>query len=1015
MSDSERDLDMLDIHDQVHLFADDELSPEEAASFREHLVTCERCMDELDVILELKSAGEAIRAEEEARPLRVVPPPRDTESPAPPPAQVPREAKPTRAFRPAWSGRRRWVAAVALSGSLTAALTLALFRSPTSDGSEQVVGPEALALAPTRSLEARLSWSGASGYRPYGVKRSGDERPRELVPLQALAKLEAAGDLHGLGTGHLLRGEVEQAREDLKRAPSSPDVDSDRAVVALQRGDLEDALVLLEGVLAKEPRHAAAMWNRSLVLRELGLDLLAAEGFEQVAALNEPGWSQEARERAEAVRRQTKSRQDHWNLAWTANKTLVADGTPLPATLVREAPALARKYLYLAAWTAPTAERVRALLPEARELDAHYGGDVLARYIERTQKRDFARRGPLATSFAQVLTGAFDMTGADAFVRALRASGDSDILLGALALLGRLPAELDDYARAADAVGDPWFQVNAELQRAQAKLTAGEMASAEAMLLKALPACELRKLDARCGELESVLTYLYTSQHRLVEAREHALRGLERARASNDPEQETQFLQHLGQIARFRDAFALTRAYLRESALRQPDVCAAQVFLHETLAMLESSELRFDAARTELGAVPDCGAPRSALSPLVLADLSRVAPRPGDLEAVRALAASARTQPGLGKRPGLLLMVDHAIARAELEHDRVAGRRQLEDLIAAAEKLPREDTGAQKARAASYSLLILEAGRAGDFAGALDWFARESGGAAPTRCLLGVEIAEERMLVAARGAKGEAVGTLTTRSAPAFDVPSLVSAPVLDALRPCEHVSVFARYPLHGRAGLLPSDFAWSYQRGDARPPVAASGAPRRLVVSDVNAPAGLGLPRLSAWLPGTEPAAPRVDLTGAAATPERVLAEMPGADEIDIHAHGLVNLGISDASLIVLSAQADGRYALTAGEVRRQHLSRAPVVILASCRAAETAPYLHEPWSLPVAFLEAGARAVIASPSDIPDAEAGAFFEAVRRRVREGASPSVAVKRERMEVLGRNPGSWVQTVVVFE
>jgi hypothetical protein len=89
--------------------------------------------------------------------------------------------------------------------------------------------------------------------------------------------------------------------------------------------------------------------------------------------------------------------------------------------------------------------------------------------------------------------------------------------------------------------------------------------------------------------------------------------------------------------------------------------------------------------------------------------------------------------------------------------------------------------------------------------------------------------------------------------------------------------------------------------------------------------------------------------------------------------------------------------------------------VLLASCRAAQTVPYLHEPWSLPTSFLDAGARAVIASPTDIPDAEAGPFFEAVRARIRAGEPPAIAVRNERAAYLNRDPQSWVRTVVVFE
>jgi tetratricopeptide (TPR) repeat protein len=133
--------------------------------------------------------------------------------------------------------------------------------------------------------------------------RSGSERGVEMVPLETQAKLEKSGDLHGLATTFILRGEKDQAADYLSKLASSPDVDSDRAVVALAKGDFEEALRLLEGVLEKAPNHASALWNRGLVLSELRLYLLAAESFGKVAALNEPGWSGEARERKAALER----------------------------------------------------------------------------------------------------------------------------------------------------------------------------------------------------------------------------------------------------------------------------------------------------------------------------------------------------------------------------------------------------------------------------------------------------------------------------------------------------------------------------------------------------------------------------------------------------------------------------------------------------------------------------------------------------------------------------------------
>jgi len=996
-----------EIHDLVHAFADGELEPAEAEAFREHLGTCEQCQAELDDILQLQAlSGRLVSMEAKQAPAPV-------EAPAPvqAPAQAARHAEdaPSRAFRPAWSRRRRAGLSVLVGGALAAAFAFAVLRTP-GPGSNV---PEALALAPTRSMEARLSYGGASDWRPYGVKRSGSERALEMVPLETQAKLEKKGDLHGLATTFVLRGEKDQAAEYLSKLPSSPDVDSDRAVVALSKGALEEALILLEGVLEKAPNHAPALWNQGLVLRELGLDLLAAESFGKVAALNEPGWSNEAREYKALLERQGQERHNRWKAVWDAGKLMAEQGTPLTDSQVRDAPPMARRYLYLAAWSAPSAERIRALLPVARALDAHYGGTVLVSYVERTAKRDFSKRAPMAATFSQVLAGKVDASGGEAFVRQLQAAGEQDILLGALPLLNMLPARVELYEATARAVGDPWFVMNAQLQRARAQLAASELGQVEATLRAAVSPCEQQRLDYRCAELEQMLAELYTAEHRLSEARQHARQGLAWAKQVNDAGIEVRLLQNLGQIARFQKGFTLSRAYTREAALREPEYCPAQIHAHESLAIVRMFELRTADAREELETLPRCGAEPTLVSAFVLADLARIDPKPGDVEKVLAMLDRLRAPGTL--RAGVKLMADHLEGRVRLLQDRAAGQRILREVITASEKLPREETAAQKARAASYSMLILDAGKAGEYGPALDLFTQEVNAPSPSRCMLGVELAFERTLVAARGAAGELVGAYDAdRSTLDFDVEKLVPEPVLAALRPCEQVQVFARYPLHGRAGLLPPSIAWSYRWGPEHKAPATAGQPRRLVISDVEAPASLGLPRLSPWVP-TQEATSRIVLSGAQATPSRVLAEMVDADEIDVHAHGLVNLGLSDASLIVLSPQPDGQYALLAGEVRRQHLKRAPVVVLASCRAAQTVPYLHEPWSLPTSFLDAGARAVIASPTDIPDAEAGPFFEAVRARLRAGEPPAVAVRNERLAALARAPQSWARTVVIFE
>lgn len=551
------------IHDNVHAFADGELEPAEAEAFREHLGTCEQCQAELEDILQLQVLGTRLAEEEAAQPVR----PSEAATP------------PARAFRPTWS-RRRLGLAVALGGSLAAALALAVLYGPGREVPGEL-SAQALALAPTRSLEARLTYGGAADYRPYAVLRSGNEHPRESVPVKALSRMEEKGDYHGLAVSALLGGELKDASSAFQQAGASPDVDSDRAALALSQGSLGEALKLLDGVLAKSPKHPQALWNRGLVLRELGLERLAAESFRQVAELKEPGWSDEAREQAAALERRVQERQGRWEEAVKAGRAMVEQGTPVAEGTVRDAPSLVRGYLYLATWTAPSAERVRALLPVARELDSLQGDDVLQRYLERTAGRDFRKRAPLAATFSKALTGSLPEAEARTWLPQLEASGEQDLLLGALPVLKQLPAKLPEYEAAARALGDPWLMANVELQRAKGQLDAGKPDEAEATLRTALTACEQQKLGSRCVQMEALLSRTYLAERKPDAARDLVRRGLNQARAVGDVRLETELIQLLGDTARLLNAPALEQVCTMEADRRRND--SAQPALPEGL------------------------------------------------------------------------------------------------------------------------------------------------------------------------------------------------------------------------------------------------------------------------------------------------------------------------------------------------------------------------------------------------------------------------------------------------
>lgn len=561
------------IHDSVHAFADGELPPEEADAFRLHLGTCEQCQLELADILQMQNLGGRLAAEEaSAAPVPRVPLaaheapaalPSPHGGPVAPAAPVPQAAPPSRAFRPTWSRRRRALGAV-LGGALAAALAFMVLRQPLEgDGGEM-----ALALGPTRSLEARLSYGNARDYRPYGVTRSGTERPAEKVPLKTLAKLEDKGDLHGLAVASLLSGEREQAGDYLRRASASPDVDADKAAVLLSQGKLEESLALLDGVLAKQPKHPQALWNRGLVLRELGFDRLAAWSFGQVAALNEPGWSTEARERQQSLEAQFQERLQHWRAAQDAGLALVNAGTPVPEEVARHAPSIVRPSFYEAAATATSAQALRVLLPLARELDAASGGDVLQRYVERTAQHDFTRRAPLAATLKTLLSGPVDRARDEALLKQAQAAGEPDILLVALERSGSfsLSDKPKEYAEAAAALGDPWFQLRPVLQQADDAFKAQDTARAGSILQGALTTCQQQRMDARCLEAHTRLATLAFLQHQPEEAFAQLRQALGLARQMNDLHEEDEVLRQLGFFA--RDS-ALGRAATDEVSLHR--------------------------------------------------------------------------------------------------------------------------------------------------------------------------------------------------------------------------------------------------------------------------------------------------------------------------------------------------------------------------------------------------------------------------------------------------------------
>jgi tetratricopeptide (TPR) repeat protein len=900
-----------------------------------------------------------------------------------------------------WAASRRHRIWGALAVTLTASALL-LIRVLSERALTQVL----LAGEPTRRLEARVTYLGVDRYRP----RRAPAREPPRASLKTLARLEAQEGTQALAAAQLIRGHPAQARAVLSRSAATPDRDSDLAVTALQEGHLAEALELLDHALAANARHPQALWNRGLVLRELQLPLLAAEAFDQVAQLGEPGWSVEAREQATRLRQPSLEQGEAWTMASKALMELV-QGTrkTVPLSLAVRFPDITRFTFYKAARMCTRREQVLELLPIAQVLDEHQGDTALQRYVHWVADRDFSRRAPLARGYALLTND--QHPNPQAFLEEARQGGEADIYLGALLHLEAVSTHLEEFLRIVQAAGDPWLDLMAQQELALHESLSGHADRAEHRLLTALARCDEQRFAYRCLDLANSLTDFYISVYRLAEAQGHAAESLTLARKVEEWGFERVFLQQLSEITRFRSENGLARVYLLESLARDPEQCA---FVHQSLADLALAAFEIKEARKHMALALQCHQPLSSLGTTLLAQLAYVGLTPDEVERFHQTLTELRHEPqSQGKRAYLLFLE----GKLELEQDRLKGQRLLRQVIREAERLPALDMQARRARSHAYSALIIDAGRAGETAQVLAWVAEARGMSEPGPCSVIVEDDDTRLLTLVRSATGAVLSHFDgARNHPLGNGEDALTASQLGALRGCQSIHVLASPSALGRARLLPSELAWGYQLGAGQPALRQPGP--LLVVQNVDSPPMLRLPHLpSRNVPEDEPGQPpTLVLSGSQASPSRVLAELPRAAEIEIHAHGIFRPELFDAPFIALSPDDGGGYALDMSAIQALRLDKAPVVILAACGTVRSdGPVMHEPFGLPAAFIAAGASVVLAADVDIPDS-AGTFFDAVRRRIRSGTPSAVALRDERAQwSSGASQETWVEHIFVFE
>jgi cellulose synthase operon protein C len=980
---------------ELAAFQAGELDDVNAEAMRRHIGECQRCQRDL---------GQLILEETVTHPKG-------------------RRIRPVRGLLFAKEGRRRLaVAGVALAAA--AALLLVLVVIPRDDDrpSQPLPSPLAAVLAPKRSIEMRLG--GADGYRPYDVQRAGPST-REDIPHGVLADLEQRGDAAALFAAHILRRDFEEsAARALERVPAGPDHDSDQAALDLATGRPEAALGHAAAALARAPEHGRALWNAAVARGRMRLPLAAASLFERVAKLGEPGWSDEARAEATRLRDSWRRQDDAWQQTSDAADRLRLLRTPVAIETARRHPDVVRDALHDALRAASPDEASR-LIPLADAIDEVHGTRSLGE-IARQAARNPRGRAPVAAAYAGLLAESAPDSrirpGGErwhALAQQARDAGLADLELGALGHAvfpeaGAAPAasaELDERLREST---DPWLHAWAAWNLAWRLLYLDRrFGAAQRLLLDAFTACPKERLPVRCARLAGSLAASFGALGREDLARRQLETAFQLAAPAQDSRLDRQLLHYASEIAVGRDPdaadpVALTDAYKAEQLLRRPE-CRAELFRLDYLASAALDLNRVVEAHRYSDEADELGRGRcAAVGPRVNGSLprARLLQHDGgeDLVArVRADVAALRARPSTGEKA----QADLIEGRLLIERNRDEGEALLRRAIAAAAGEP-DDVLVRAAGYESFTVLVLDAGRRRDFAGAFALLLEAEGRSIPPgHCTLGVA-GEDRLLVVARGTGSAIEGEY--RSIPSGSriapVPLIVSARQKALLAGCPVVDVHARGVYYGLPRLLPRDLAWRYMSPVVRAQRAAVAGPR-LVVTEVEPPAALDLPVLR----GTTDEAGANVLRGGAATPRRVLAEMANAAVVEIHAHGVVDaLDPNDASL-ALSPDADGDYALTADRVRGATLRRSPLVLLAACHGARK-PHGEQRWGLADAFLAAGARSVVASTGTVPDADLSARLAAVTAGASAGGSAAEAVRRVR---LAHPKDIWLDDIIVFE
>jgi cellulose synthase operon protein C len=992
--------------DRVAEYLDGTLAAASQEELLTHLATCEVCQRALHGEVQLRDREDDLRAAAassaaKAAPVSAVP------STAPAPTMPSLEA--------ARAARRRKLAGFATAGLVTCAIAAtALFVLRTRPAPHQAA-PQ-LALAAHRPFEARLTWGQAAAHRPQAeVMRSGAKPTAtagEEISLELRASLERDRDCAGLAATYLLSGETASAqRQYAKReCPQTPDVKADHAALAVVLRDYNLALELTDAVLAEQPDHPVALWNRALALREKKLGLSAAAAFERVAATDpDPAWRAEAREKAEAARAPLEAARRQFDHAIAAGKQMVPDGPILSLELARAVPGRARLRFHDAVRTATTAARLDELRPLARALQL--GDDrSLEAAIDLAKKRlaapSAAARLALVPYYIELFRKGSVEGDAEwpAWKARALAAGADDLLLGAYYLALH---DEPEAARLAAASGDPWFIGLSELDRFDFFSQLSQLNDprrAEEALRSLEKQCERSKIGFLCLKAALSRAQLSLDSTLAPATGTAARRALELADADGEVLLRASAVYHLAEAERLRSAYSVARAYYEEYQewARLTGDCAEQQNAIAPLAAMAFDRHRFADVRRLLQQLPPCDSPRPRALLDVQADLL-TAGIEIDVQAWRSAVEEIVRRPDTTESDRLFF--GYLLGRQELGADATARAR----LQALAERAAASAaTTASRVKAAAESTVMVDAGRRGQWKKMMELAAAAHRVPMPERCALAQAKDNFQLAVVVVSSSGTLAGVYSADIGDRYDWK--VDAALLDALAACEEVSVLAFPPWPSGEPPLPAALPWHFVIAEtpaARPSEPAGSV---VIVANSEPPADQQLANLS---PIRSTPTSATVLSGAAATLARVAAEAPRASLLEFHVH-TTRVAISDAPALALSESPTG-WALTAEAVSGWKLSARPVVLLADCSGAVPAAYDHVAWGLPAAFLRAGAHAVVAPLVDIPDGEGGEFFAQVREELRRDPDVAKVVARLRAGKIAEDPASWVRNVVVFQ